>query len=531
MGAYTRCFLLLCACLLGGCQNPEPPPACRLLRLNVPGEPATLDPRKEGDILSSTFHFLLFDGLTRACPDGSVVPAQAASIDLSEDHLTYTFHLKQGRWSDGSPVTSYDFAESWKKILSPEFHAVNAYLFYPIKQAEPAKRGRVPLEEVGISTPDAHTLVVTLEAPTPYFLKLVSFYAFYPVSRRQDAACPLWAKEGGDTFVCNGPFLLKEWKHNSHILLEKNPLYWNERQIHTDQIHFSMVRDEATALRLYEQGGLDFLGNPLSPIPVDALPKLAAQGLLHTHPVAGTTACVFNTQTFPFSNAHLRWAFALAIDRSALAAHVLQPGEEIALGPVPPLLKQGKRTSFFRDADVERARALLQQGLQELGLPASALDGIVYTHNTMATSRRVAQAMQQQWKQTLGVHVALEALEPKVLLNKLCNRGYTFAHTQWLAQYDDQMTILERFKWQHSAKNYPSWQHPEYIRLLDRSAQEPTPEARLATLEAAEAVLMADMPLTPLYHWSSSFIATPRLQGASYSPLGGLFIERLYIDP
>ena len=174
---YVLAFFVL---LLASCNSP-PQKADHCLRLNIAAEPATLDPRKGGDLLSSHLHFMLFEGLTRICPNGIAEPAIAESIELSNDKKTYTFHLRSALWSDGSTITALDFENSWKDILSPEFPSQNANLLYPIKNAELAKKGESSPSTIGITALDAQTLQVTLENPVPYFLELVSFCVFSPV--------------------------------------------------------------------------------------------------------------------------------------------------------------------------------------------------------------------------------------------------------------------------------------------------------------------------------------------------------------
>ncbi|HUD00978.1 MAG TPA: ABC transporter substrate-binding protein [Rhabdochlamydiaceae bacterium] len=165
-------FLVFSSCTK---QKEISPKRTNTLRMNVVREPSTMDPRKGSEFIGSTFHFILFEGLTRLNTDYSVSPAQARSIEISDDRKTYTFHLRGTKWSDGSPVIAADFEMAWKKILMPDFPAANAPLLYPIKNAEEAKRGLVPINEVGIRSIDDKTFVVELKNPTPYFLELVSF--------------------------------------------------------------------------------------------------------------------------------------------------------------------------------------------------------------------------------------------------------------------------------------------------------------------------------------------------------------------
>ena len=161
-------------------QNPEQ--SDQVLHLNMKAEPKTMDPRKGGDWYSSQMHSLFFEGLVKLYPNQSFKLAQAESYEVSDDQLIYTFHLRDTVWSNNTPVTAYDFEQSWKDILDPNFPSVNAQLFYPIKNADLAKKGVVSLDEVGIKAIDTKTLVITLEQPTPYLINLLSFCVFSPVN-------------------------------------------------------------------------------------------------------------------------------------------------------------------------------------------------------------------------------------------------------------------------------------------------------------------------------------------------------------
>lgn len=500
------------------------------LRINIHDEPHTLDPRKGGDVISSSLHFMLFDGLTSLNPDCSTSPAQAESIEISDDSLTYTFHLRDSSWSDGSPVTAYDFEKAWKDILNPSFPAVNAHLLYPIKNAESAKKGLAPLDQVGIKSQDAKTLIVELQHPTPYFLQLISFCVFFPVNSKIDQSYPDWASRADAHFIGNGPYILKTWKHNDEIVLEKNDRYWAKKDIKLDAIRISMVSDGMTALQMYENNELDMIGAPLSPIPVDALSALIKKGTLHVSPVAGTTICAFNNHRFPFTNVNIRKAFALAINRDAIIKNVTQLNELIATGPIPPVLKNHKNKEFFKDNDQTQAKEFLKKGLAELNVQPSDLNELIYCYSTSEVNHKIAQALQQQWFEVLGIKVKLENLEYRVHLDKLTHRDYIMAQTIWLAQYSDQMNILERYKFKTNPKNYAGWENERFIQLLNASALHQQSEDRMQTLEEAEQLFIDDMPVSPIFHSNYAFLLKPRVKGFSLTPIGNIYYTKLYID-
>src|SRR5579872_1219144 len=380
---YSLLILILLVTITTSCQS-KSPVAKKInheLKVNVASEPATLDPRKGGDLTSSCMHFMLFEGLTRLNIDSTTEPAQAEKIDLSPDKLTYTFHIRNSKWSDGTPVTSYDFAKAWKDILDPHFPSINAHLLYAIKNAEAAKKGEVPLDQVGISCPDPKTLVVHLETPTPYFLQLTSFCVLFPVNRHIDRNFPDWAFNANNHFVCNGPFKLAAWKHHSEIQLEKNPLYWNAEKVELSGVRVSMIDNEMTALQMYERGELDILGQPFSPLPADSFIDLVRKKQLQRKPIGASTVCFFNLSQFPFNNINIRKAFALAINRESIVKNVTQLNEPIATGIIPPVLKQNKVVHFYKDDDKTAARAFLEKGLAELEITAADLKEITLTYS------------------------------------------------------------------------------------------------------------------------------------------------------
>jgi oligopeptide transport system substrate-binding protein len=366
------------------------------LRANIIREPSTMDPRKGNEFIGSALHGMLFEGLTRLNSDYSVAPAQAKAIEISDDRKTYTFYLRKVKWSDGSPVTAIDFEKAWKKVLTPDFPAANAPLFYPIKNAEEAKKGLVPIDDVGVYAIDDETLIVELKNPTPYFLKLIAFCAFSPVKHTLDKIDPDWMNSAGENYLTNGPFKLKSWKRDNEIVMEKNPFYWESNMIPLENIQISMVKDENTVLQMYENDELDFIGDSLSPIPKEALTKYLKKGLLKTYPSAATTAVTFNVTEFPFSNKSIRKAFAFAIDRQEIVNNITQLGEEVATQVIPTCLTAESAVSYFKDGKFKKSKKYFAQGLKELGITAEEFPILTYNYSFSDLNHKLAQALQRQ---------------------------------------------------------------------------------------------------------------------------------------
>jgi len=271
---------------LAGCKNSSPLSNGQCIRINIGADPQTLDPRKARDLTSITLMNMFFEGLMRTSKKGDLEPALAESIEVSNDGLQYRFHLRKSLWSNGDPVTSFDFAESWRSILDPGFPSDIAYQLYGIKNAKKAKQGEISLSEVGILTPDAQTLIVDLETPIPYFLQLVAMTSFFPVSHKMASGNSNGSFDPA-TYVCNGPFMPKVWKHADAIEAVKNPHYWQKEEVILAKIDLFMMSPD-TEIQMFEEKNLDWAGSPLSKMPVDAIAHLKEKEELFISPFSGT---------------------------------------------------------------------------------------------------------------------------------------------------------------------------------------------------------------------------------------------------
>lgn len=486
------------------------------LHLNLYSEPMSLDPAIGEDSISFALLRATFDGLTRTGEDGKLHPSAAEKIDVSDDGKTYTFHLRSAKWSNGDPVTAHDFEYAWKRAIDPKIGAGYAYQFYVILNAEKANLQDAKLDDVGIKAIDDRTLRVTLEKPAPYFLELTALPVYYPVNKKVAEASQGWAWEA-NTHVGNGPFKVESWDHKKSIVLAKNQAYWDKAAVKLDKLSFSMVEDEATELSMYKNGELDWAGGPLGSFPADEIPALKKSGELRTQVFAGAYWYKFNTEQAPFQNAKIRKAFAYAINRQALIDDVLQTAQLPATAIVPPvqsLVKEG----YFKDNDVTQAKALLAEGMKELGI--TQLPPITLTYNTSDAHQAIARFIQSEWKKNLGVDVKLENKEWKQFLDDLHEGRYQIGRFGWIGDYSDPVNFLELFKEKNGSLNDTHWESPKYKALLEQSATESDPEKRTAILKQAEQILMDEMPVMPIYYYTNSWIQNEKLSGVVIDPLG-----------
>ncbi len=527
-----RSFLLLPILLLGCHKGSKAPqaPKTQEIRFNIHSEPPSLDPRKSTDLTSVLLIKLCFEGLTSMNRDNGVELALAKEVQISKDQKTYTFLLRDALWSDGKPVTAFDFEDTWKTILSPSFPCPFANDFYLIENAAQAKMGLVSLDSVGIKAPDEKTLIVTLAHPAEYFLSLTATHAFFAVPKHIAHVSPEFADHGGDLYVGNGPFHLKEWKHYRSLSFEKNPTYWDKDSVKLEKISCFLIEDEGSELAMYENGDVDWAGNPFSSLPLDAVPSLQKQGSLNIHEFAGIYFYIFNTKVYPFDNVHIRRAFTLAMNRKLIVDNITQLGQRVATAYVPPSLWKGQEVSYFSDNDVEGARKEFALGLAELGITKEEFPKVTLTYNTMSGHHKIAQAIQGQWLEVLGVHVALSNREWKVFLDELQNHKFQIARMGSVASFDDPMTFLDLYRYLSSSNNYSGWTNPTFTKLLDKSDLCTDEKERFKLLRAAEKLFLEDMPLAPIYFTSGGYLQKPYIKQVFLSNLNDINLKKAYIE-
>lgn len=510
-------FLVLAALLCFGCQKKVRPvdESKQILRLNIHTEPPTLDARKAIDTSSIAIINMCFEGLMKRGRDGTVKPAVASSVEISEENTIYTFHLRHSKWWDGKPVTAYDFETTWKTILSPKFPSGFAPELYILKNGMAAKSGKVSLHEVGVKAIDAQTLRVELERPIPYFLDLVASHSFLAVPAHITKLSPHWADDCSPLFVGNGPYKLVEWKHHNLLALQKNEGYWESHKVTLEQIQMCIVQDEMTELNMFESDELDWAGQPLSNLPTDAMQALAAEQRLHTYPMTGTYYYIFNVTQPPFDNLHFRKAFALAIHRKAIIDNITQSKQMPATSFIPPTIWQVE--PHFEDNDIKEAKRLFALAIKEMGYTKETLPVITLIYNTSSAHHKIAQAIQEQWFRTFGIRVRLANMEWKVFLNELAHKQFQVARMGGVGTFNDPMTFFDLYKYPDSCNNYSGWSNKLFTTLIEKAEVTLDPIQRELLLRQAEKIFMDEMPIAPIYYYTGSYIKKKYVKGIELS--------------
>ncbi|MEI3611258.1 peptide ABC transporter substrate-binding protein [Pseudogracilibacillus sp. SO30301A] len=500
----------------------------QVLSVNIKSEPPSLHPGTSTDTTSSAVLDQVFEGLTRMNQDGEPEEAMAESIEVSDDGLVYTFKIREdANWTNGDPVTAGDFEYAWKWVLNPDNADTDyAYQLYPIKGAEDAKENGGSLDEVGITAEDDKTLVVELEQPTDYFLELTAFHTYYPINENVSEGNDKWALDAGDDYVSNGPFKLVSWDHKDKIVIEKNEGYWDAETVKLETINMHMIDEEATALQMYENGDLDWIGDPIDKIPLAAIPTMEESGELHISDRAGVYYYTLNHDEEMFSNVNIRKALALSINRQAIIDNVSKGEQKPAMALVPPSMFEENETGYFQDNDVEKAKEHLEKGLEELGL--DKLPKIKLSYNTDEEHAAIAQAVQDMWKKNLEIDVELNNEEWNVYLDNLGEGNYQIGRIGWIADFNDAINFLEIFE-TVGGNNYTNWENEEFQDLLKQSRAELDSDKRQEILKEAEKLYIEEMPMVPVYFYTHVYAYKDHVQGIEVAPVGSFNLKWGYI--
>ena len=499
----------------------------RYVKLGIGVPVRSLDPRVGNEEPCSLIIPMLYEGLMQMGKEGKLFPGIAESYTVSEDRLTYTFYLRSAKWSNGDPLTAYDFEYAWKKSVDPRFVQGGAYNFYVIKNVEASIKGEVDVDKVGIRALDEKTLVVTLEHPAPYFLSLTTFSNYMPIHKKIDLKNKDWANQAGKNFVSNGPFILKEWKKGDFLTLVKNPNYWKKNEVVLPGITIYVLEDAMTGFYLFEKGEIDWFGDPFQAIPTEILRDKKVKKSLFSEEVFATTWMFLNTEVYPLNNKNLRKALSYAINRQEITEHVLQKGETPAMGILPSGLSVQDHP-YFDDGNYKKAKYHFELALQELQIEKKEFPKIILNVDTRIERVKLCQVIQEQWRKILGIEVEIEKADWPVHFTKVSKGDYQIGKMNWISGLYDPIYFLDTFRLKSLSINMSRWEHPNYRDFLDRSDYEIDLEKRRNLLRQAEELLMEEMPVIPICFLRMCYIKNPNLKGVTLSPLDQIDFRAAY---
>ena len=517
-------FLALAAvlCLMGTAWAGE-----KEIVYNLAIEPRTIDPVLNNAVDGSNVIFNLFEGLVRIGFDDAPEAGCAEKWEVSEDGMSWTFHLRKGlKWSDGKPMTAEEFRYGFLRAITPENASPYAHLGFFIKNGEAFFNGKAKAEEVGLVAVDDVTFRIDLEYQTPLMLDYLSYHIFYPARADVIEADPRGWTSKPETALGNGPFMLADWQHNSEMTLVKNPHYWDADNVKIDKVRMVMITDSNTALAAFKGRKVDLIDN----IPPQMTPQLIKSGEAKVAPTLGTSFSVFNVTRAPFDNPLVRRAFTLAVDRTVMAEKVAMGGQKPAVAFIPYGIPGVETEKDFRAeggdflpdrADVEQAKKLLA----EAGYPdGKGFPKVVYKYNLNPINKAIAEALQAMWKQNLGVEVELSNEEWKVFINTRMKHDFDIARHAYLVDFFDAGSLLEL--WQTGVpENVAGYANEEYDALIKDSLKQMDRAKRIEDMHKAEQILMQDLPVLPLYFYSTPYMQSARVKGIYMSPRKWVFFR------
>ncbi|QVE49127.1 peptide ABC transporter substrate-binding protein [Chlamydia crocodili] len=521
-------FLSLASVFLISCHKQSPQDMGKCLRIGIAYDPLSLDPRCTYLKKDISLAKALYEGLARErISNDLVILGIAKDYKVSHEGTVYTFDLKNTKWSNGDPVTAYDFEESIKQIHTKNLPISYHNLLYIIKNSKAIMEEQLPIEQLGIKALDSNRLEITLEHPSPNFIEIVSHPLFFPVhtSLREYYKNP----KIKPIYISNGPFALDDFQPQKHLTMRKNTYYYDVDKVKIDTLIFKVMSDVHTAAKFFRNNLIDILGNPwVSKIPQEILNNTPTK-IKHVYPVCSTSILIYNLEMPLLQNKALRKALAYAIDKESLIP--LLNSARIANSFVPPELseihnqdvlgkeqREKKAQEYFKEAKT----TLSEKELSELSL--------IYPQESGVFSL-VVQELQQQFKNVLGIHIPIQGIEYFCFLEKRSKGDFYLSVGGWIAEYLNArnfLTILGNPENKETSHQLGKWNNKQFDEILGKyHTQAFTREDQIL----AEELIEEDIPIFPLYHFNYIYITQPQVNNLYASPLGHVDLKEVELLP
>ncbi|GAA0075786.1 peptide ABC transporter substrate-binding protein [Clostridium sp. CTA-5] len=541
--ALTLGSSVLAGC--GGTAKKAAEKGGQVLTYNLNADPKTLDPALNNAVDGAIVLVNTFEGLCKLDENDKAIPGVAEKWDISKDGTVYTFHLRDNKWSNGEPVTAADFEYAWKRVINPKTAAEYAYQMSYIKGADEFNQtkdlngdGKIDtIDDIGVKAIDDKTLEVTLKEPCSYFLELTAFPCYFPVNKQLVEGNAQWANNA-ETYVSNGPFKITKYAIKDEIVLDKNENYYDKDKVKLDKVDMKLVTEETSAWASYQSGQFDMV----DVVPLSEVQTAVKDGTAKIFDQLGTYFYCVNVSEKAksinpeaakvLSDVKVRKALALAIDRPSLVKNVTKAEQIPAYSFVPEGIKgkdekdfAGKKY-FKPEGDIEEAKKLLA----EAGYPnGEGFPSIVLSFNPESGHGTIAQAVQDMWKNNLGINIELQSQEWKVFQKTRDNKEYLIARHAWIGDYVDPMTFLEMWI-STSGQNNAGYNNPKYDELIKSAKTEQDATKRFDLMHQAEDVLMEDMPIIPVYYYTNPKGIKDYVKDVRVSPLGFIYFDKAYIE-
>ena len=495
------------------------------LAVQIGPDPETIDPALNSAVDGGNMLLHSHECLLIVDESGNLQPGQAESYEVSEDGLTWTFHLREGlKWSDGSDLTANDFVYSWKRVCDPLVAAPYAEtVLGMVKGYEEAIGGNT--DALAVTATDDLTLVVELDAPCSYFGSLAAFATLSPVQQATvEANGDAWAT-APETYIGNGAFYMTEWVPGSHITFSKNPYYWNADAIKLDRLKFVFMEDSNAAYSAYQTGEVLMIKD----VPTEEIPSLEGNSDFYVDPIIGTYYLSLNTEREPFNNADVRKALSLAIDREYVAGTLMQGTYSAASNFMGPGWIDTDGTEFMsnanggqpyidvtnHDANVEEAKQILA----DAGYPnGEGFPTISYTTNDSGYHKVVAEYLQQAWAE-LGIDLQVNVVEWSSFTPMRRNGEYDVARNGWVGDYSDPSNMLDLL-YSTNGNNDGKFNNADYDAAMELSRTTLDAAERSQALHTAEDILMSETACIPVAYYNDFWLQSEKITGSWHSAYG-----------
>jgi oligopeptide transport system substrate-binding protein len=479
---------------------------------NNGSEPQSLDPALQSGVPEARITYSLFEGLMVNDPQTSkAVPGIAESWKVSDDKATYTFKLRNARFSDGSKITAQDFVDSWLRVLDPKTASPYAYLLGDnIVGASDYNAGKGPKENVKIKAVDENTLEVTFVGPLPYALDMLTHNSCVVTPTKAIAKFGAdWVKPAN--FVGSGPFVLKEWKPQDKIVVAKNPKYWDAKNVKLKTLTYLAIEDQNVAYDKFKAGEIDWLAD--DSVPTAKIDEIKLRPDYQATAGSSVYYYIYNVTKKPFTDVRVRKALAMAVDRNQIVNDILKAGDIATAGLVPAM--GGFQTAKGNEFNLDEAKKLLA----EAGYPnGKGFPKVTLIYNTNARHKTIAEYVQQAWKTNLGINVQLQNLEWATFLDtRQKTHDFQVTRAGWLADYLDPGNYLDMFK-TGSGNNDGFYSNPKYDDLLKQASTMAAGDDRNKVLEQAEDILITqDQAVSPFFFYANKSLIDPNKWTGVYS--------------
>jgi oligopeptide transport system substrate-binding protein len=514
MGSKSRFFAgaMVATLLLAACGGNSSDSADRFRR-GIGADPKSLDPQMVEGTWANDIIGDMFIGLFTEDAAAKPVPGVAESWTVSDDQLTWTFKLKPMNWSDGEPLTADDFVFAFQRLFDPKTVGVAyASIQYGIKNGRAVNAGELPVGQIGVKAIDDHTLEIQLEHPMPYLPGVLKHYTAFPLPRHTiEKFGNQWTAP--ENIVVNGPYKVVEWKKGDFLLSKKNEGWNGADKLCFSEIVYYPVQNHDQMVRRAMAGEIDM--NNSFPTGQLEETKKNLPGWPRISPMMATTYVVTNTKKEPFTDARVRKALALAMDREYITDSILRGGQIPSYNFVPQGMNDYTPAEFSwkatpRPERLKQAAELLTQA----GYGPSKPLKFEYLYRSTGDNPRIAPVIQQNFKDIAPwVQPEIRQVETQALYDALKTKDYSIADTGWVADFNDAYNFLYLLDSRTGPMNYGEYTNPAYDALLDQSATERDTAKRAAILKQAEQLMLDDTAVLPMLTRVTQDIVSPKITG------------------